>query len=98
MKIQCTLTFLTSNKIQAIKLVRDATGWGLKESKDFCDLAFTNSWDRKYPKLIVMSAEQFGKFEIYNSIAKREASISGICFSGIKVLDEPVDVFDFTKV
>jgi len=32
--------YRTGNKLLAVKTVKDSTGWGLKESKDFCDIFF----------------------------------------------------------
>ena len=28
---------INKNKLQAVKLLKDATGWGLREAKDYCD-------------------------------------------------------------
>lgn len=45
-----------SNKVPMIKLIRSATGLGLKEAKDFCDPIYESHARRK----IVLNMEQFG--------------------------------------
>lgn len=42
MKIRFKLLSRCDNKLQVVKLIKDCTGLGLKDSKDIADLMFTN--------------------------------------------------------
>lgn len=94
MKIKCRLCFMTADRIQAIKLVNQATGRGLREAKDFCDVAW-NDLGQQYPTPVVMSVDQFGKFELLSRLHPDGPLIS---FSAISIMDEPEKVFDMTAV
>lgn len=92
-KVKFQLAFVTNDKIKAIKLIRSVAGFGLKEAKDFCDVAF-NRMERVHPQTIVMSYEQFGCLQALSQSAETEL-VS--CFN-VELVREENSVFDFTKV
>lgn len=95
MKIKCHIRFITDSKIKAIKLVRTATGFGLKESKDFVDMAFNDTFDRRYPIPIIVTDAMFGIFE---SMSRMDEFGPLLSFSGLSIVPEVESIFDFTKV
>lgn len=95
MKIKCHIRFITDNKIKAIKLVQTATGFGLKESKDFVDAAWFASFDKRYPTPIIVTHAIFGIFE---SMSRMDEFGPLVSFSGLSIVPEVESIFDFTKV
>lgn len=95
MKIKCRLTFTTHNKIAAIKVIREATNFGLKEAKDFCDLAFSSVYFQPYrhPLPIILTAQQFGILEIRSRLHPEGPLLS---ISDISIFF-PVEVLDLSN-
>ena len=94
--ISCFVRLDTAQRIQTIKALRTATGWGLKEAKDTCD-AIIERQGAGFATSVFMylTAEQFGVLSAMN--AQQDGMNYAWSFSDVKLIEAPPEGIDITR-
>lgn len=93
MKIKFTLRVDPDHKIPAIKAIRTATGFGLKEAKDIVDACLAD-WSSTYPKPVVFSEAQFGRLVVSQ---ESNTDVRSVYWSDVSFFETEASYADFSS-
>lgn len=99
MKVKFTLYYDGASKIDAIRTIRSASGYGLKDAKDFVDIGWENSLEhgcRKHPTPVIMSEAQFSRLASIILIGKCGINPVGLLIRGVEVINTE-SAYDFSS-